>query len=52
MISKTDYWHFLRRVFGMGALDAWRFIERVGTPRDTPEIRWYMSTAKKHKADA
>ena len=38
-LNRTEYWRFLRRVYGMGALEAWRYIDRVGLPPTASQIR-------------
>ncbi len=38
-LTKHDYWRFLCRVYGMGALEAWDYIRRVGTPPSAEQIR-------------
>ena len=38
-LHRADYWRFLRRVYGMGALEAWEYIKRVGTPPSAEIIR-------------
>jgi hypothetical protein len=45
-MDKPTYWRFLRRVYGMGALEAWEYIDRVGTPPDTQWIRFVLATTK------
>lgn len=38
-LGKHDYWRFLRRVYGMSAVEAWEYIKRIGTPPTAPTIR-------------
>jgi hypothetical protein len=38
-LGRDDYWRFLRRVYGMQALEAWNYIKRVGTPPSAADIR-------------
>jgi hypothetical protein len=38
-MSKVEYWRFLRRVYEMGALEAWTYIDRVGTPPTAVQFR-------------
>jgi len=38
-LDRADYWRFLRKVYGMGALEAWAYIRRRGTPPTVEQIR-------------
>lgn len=38
-LDRTGYWFFLRRVYGMGALQAWDYIKAQGTPPGAAELR-------------
>lgn len=38
-LDRAGYWFFLRRKYGMGALEAWTYIKRNGTPPGAAELR-------------
>jgi hypothetical protein len=38
-LNRTAYWRFLRRTYGMGALEAWTYIKRVGLPPSIASVR-------------
>ena len=38
-LDRRAYWCFLRRVYGMGALEAWNYIARMGTPPSVEQVR-------------
>lgn len=44
-LGRDEYWSFLRRVYGMGALEAWNYIKRMGLPPSAADIRAAISTA-------
>jgi hypothetical protein len=45
-MNRTEYWHFLRKVYGMDALGAWNYIKRVGLPPTISDVRAAISHAK------
>jgi hypothetical protein len=38
-MGRNAYWRFLCRTYGMGALEAWQYIARVGLPPTAERIR-------------
>lgn len=44
-LGRDDYWHFLRRVYGMQALEAWNYIKRQGLPPSAGDIRAAVAKA-------
>lgn len=36
--DRRDYWRFLRNVYGMGALEAWKRIQEQGLPPSAQQI--------------
>lgn len=47
-LSRTDYWHFLREAYGMGALEAWNYVKRMGPPPSADQIRGHLATEAAH----
>jgi hypothetical protein len=37
-LDRRAYWRFLRLVYGMGALEAWNYIKRIGIPPTVTKI--------------
>jgi hypothetical protein len=42
-LDRRGYWRFLCRTYGMGSLEAWEYIARVGLPPSAAEIRAAVS---------
>ena len=38
-LDRRAYWRFLRRVYGMGALEAWAYISNKDTPPSVDRVR-------------
>lgn len=49
-LGKHGYWRFLRRVYGMGALEAWDYIKARGTPPTAEQVRASIADRKAQEA--
>lgn len=38
-LDRNGYYFFLRRVYGMGAMEAWVYIKRVGIPPTLAQLQ-------------
>lgn len=46
--DRAGYWRFLRRVYEMGALEAWDYIARHGPPPTVEQVRAALQSQEKN----